>query len=281
MQSSLKKHRNEFVKVTINIAIPFLIVISFLEIEFESSDWIFPVMASLLVTGIGLIVPPTLARIHKQEPPGPAEICTASFSNGLVFPFPIIFALSPDSLGIAGIFQAIAIIMRNTVGLWISNVKISKNTIRDTLLFPPIWGIVLGLIFRISLNDNTKHNIAESSIIEIIFQVAIYATLMTLGFGLTKPNWEFKHPLYRVGITRFVISSIVAVALVSIFSLPKLIAIPIIVQMAAPPAVYNGLYAEKFGLNTELTSQVIVSLTFLALVILPFELLLLQIVFGN
>ncbi|MHA2251163.1 MAG: AEC family transporter, partial [Candidatus Kariarchaeaceae archaeon] len=228
-----------------------------------------------------LIVPPFLAKIHKQDPPDPAEICTASFSNGLNFPFPIIYALSPDSLGIAGIFQAIAIIMRNTVGLWVSGVKINRKAIQDTLLFPPMWGIIIGITFQIVIDENTKQNITDSGLINIIFQIAIYATLMTLGFGLANPNLDFKHPLYRVGVTRFVVSSIVAVFIVYTFSLPKLIAIPIIVQMAAPPAVYNGLYAEKFGLNTELTSQVIVGLTFIALVVLPIELLLLQIMFGN
>ncbi|MHA2030998.1 MAG: hypothetical protein ACW99Q_16590, partial [Candidatus Kariarchaeaceae archaeon] len=78
---------------------------------------------------------------------------------------------------------------------------------------------------------------------------------------------------------RYVASGVLALLLVYSFSLSEFIAIPIIVQMIAPPAVYNGLYAERFNLNTELTSQVIVSLTLIALLILPLELLALQLMF--
>ncbi|MHA2253918.1 MAG: hypothetical protein ACXAD7_26430, partial [Candidatus Kariarchaeaceae archaeon] len=48
IRSPLQKYRKEFVKITINVAIPFLIIISFLEIKFDSSDWIFPVIAGVL-----------------------------------------------------------------------------------------------------------------------------------------------------------------------------------------------------------------------------------------
>ena len=277
IHSPLKKYRKQFVYFTINVFTPFLIFISLIRIDLDS-NWIFPVVAALLVTIIGLIVPIYLARIHKQEKPEPAEICTASFSNALNFPYPVIFAFSPDSIGIAGIFLAIAIVLRNTVGLWVSGIELNKRTIKEIFSFPPIWGIIVGILLRFSTDIGNSRAVNSNSI-DLIFQIGIFATLMTIGFALKKPNWDYKHSLYRVGVSRFIVSAIVAFLLVILFSLPKLIAIPIIVQMMAPPAVYNGLYAEKFGLNTELTSQVIVGLTFIALLILPLELLIIQLMF--
>ncbi|MHA2251640.1 MAG: AEC family transporter [Candidatus Kariarchaeaceae archaeon] len=280
VHTPLEKYRKHFVFLTINTLTPLIIMISLLRIEtFQGADWIFPVIAALAVTALGLVIPPLLAKLRKQEKPEPAEICTASFSNALNFPFPVIYAMAKDSIGFAGIFLAIAIVLRNSVGLWVSGMKLTKKNIKDMILFPPIWGTAVGAIMRFT-TDIGSNSAIRSTPVEIFYQFGIFATVMTVGFSLQKPNLEYKHPMMRVGITRFLVSSIASIIIVTTFSLPKLIAIPIIVQMSAPPAVYNAIYAEKFGLNTELTSQIIVSLTLVALFLLPFELLLLQILFN-
>ncbi len=277
VKSPLRVYKSEFVKIATNVFLPFLILVSMLRIKADS-NWIFPVFAAIIVVIIGIIIPPLLAKLHGSDKPGPAEICTASFTNALNFPFPVIYALAPDALGIAGIFLAVINIARNTVGLWISGTKISKESIREIFSFVPFWAIIIGLILRFS-TEMHSNTVLESSAIDLFFQIGILVVLMTVGFGLQQPNFKFKVSVYRVGVTRFVVSSFMAVFLVAVFSLPELVAIPIIVQMIAPPAVYNGLYAERFGLNTELTSQVIIALTLVALVILPIELLLIQIMF--
>ncbi|MDH5402683.1 MAG: hypothetical protein OEY49_09345 [Candidatus Heimdallarchaeota archaeon] len=274
IKSPLQKYRKEFVNFTISVFTPFLIFISILKIE-DSSFWLFPLIAAILVTIIGLIFPTLLAKLFKQPKPDPAEICTASFSNGLNFPFPIIFAFSPDGLGAAGIFLIMAIIMRNTVGLWISGMKLNKQSLKTIILFVPIWGIILGIILRFLIPINTT-GFVNLSIIDMVFEIGIFASLMTIGFGLEKPKFEYKLQILRVGVTRFIISGLVAILFVNIFSLPAIIAIPILVQMMAPSAVYNGLYAEKFNLNTEMTSQIILALTLIALILLPIELFMLQ-----
>ena len=62
--------------------------------EFQNNEWLFPIIASLLVTVFGYYSPIFIAKIGKKEKPKPAELCTAAFSNALNFPFPIIFAPS-------------------------------------------------------------------------------------------------------------------------------------------------------------------------------------------
>jgi predicted permease len=277
MKTPLEKYRKQFVKTTINLLTPLIILISLLRIEIDN-DWVFPVLAAILVTLCGITIPRILAKIHHADKPEPAEICTASFSNALNFPFPVIFAMAPDSLGTAGIFLVVAIILRNTVGLWISGVGLSKGALKEILSFPPIWGIIIGLFLRFSTNTGSGEWI-NSQFVQVFFELGIFATVMTIGFSIRKPKLEYKFSIYRVAMTRYVASGVLALLLVYSFSLSEFIAIPIIVQMIAPPAVYNGLYAERFNLNTELTSQVIVSLTLIALLILPLELLALQLMF--
>ncbi|RMG33797.1 MAG: hypothetical protein D6732_11425 [Methanobacteriota archaeon] len=267
----LAKYRKQFVNLTINVFTPYLILVSMLKVDLTDA-WHFPVLAGLLVTGLGLTVPRLIAKLQDTEPPDPAEIATASFSNAVNFPIPIIYVLAPDGLGIAAIFIAVSIIMRNTVGFWISGYNLTKESLKEILRFPPIWGIILGIIINAAGNKNFVFMFASSLVGTILFDIGIYMTLMTVGFGLGSLKIGHKESVVRVGITRFIVSFLVGLIMAILLQLPSYIAIPLIIQMGAPPAVYNGLYAEKFNMDTELTSDVIVILTAVALLVLPLEL---------
>ncbi|OLS28728.1 MAG: hypothetical protein HeimC2_04580, partial [Candidatus Heimdallarchaeota archaeon LC_2] len=174
--SPLGKHKDSFVKLTINFFTPILIFVSIINIELKGFDWLFPVIGALLVTIIGVVTPKIIAKQSNQEPPTSAELCTSSFSNGLNFPYPIIFAFSPDALGAASIFLATAIILRNTVGLSISGISMKKENISEILTFPPIIAIILGII----VNPLISIENSESDVVWGIFQIGIIATLMTV-----------------------------------------------------------------------------------------------------
>ena len=267
----LAQYRKQFVNATINIFTPYLILASMLNVDMTEA-WIFPVSAGLLVTGLGIVVPKLLAKFQGRPAPDPAEIATAAFSNAVNFPLPIIYVLAPDGLGVAAIFIAVSIIMRNTVGFWISGYRMTKESIKQIILFPPIWGIVFGILINAIGNENIVIGFSNSPLGAFLFELGIYMTLMTVGFGLSSLRLGYKESIIRVGFTRFVVSFLVGLTVAVTFAMPPHFAIPLIIQMGAPPAVYNGLYAEKFGMNTELTSDVIITLTAVALIVLPLEL---------
>jgi len=272
--SPLKKYRELFVKITINVFTPILIFISILQVE-RSNEAIFPIFASLLVTFGGIALVKLLS--FGRETPKPSEVCTAAFPNALNFPFPLIFALSPDSLGAAGIFLVVQIILRNTVGLWISGVKVSKSNISEILRFPPIWSVLIGLIGRISLQSSIRITLSTQNFwIDLIVEIGIFATLMTLGFGIQKPSIDHINSYLRVGSTRFILTPLILLALLFPFEVPSVILVAMIIQTMAPPAVHNGIYAERFHLDTNLTSNTTLVLTMLALLIIPLEFYLLD-----
>jgi malate permease and related proteins len=272
--SPLKAYRVQFIKFTMNILTPYLVFISILRLDFDSFVLI-PIIISVLVTLIGIAIPAILVRFSKDERVDPAETCLAAFPNALNFPFPLIYAISPDLLGIAGIFLVTQIVLRNTIGLHISGFKFTKTNLIEILKFSPLYGILLGLLIRI-IGFTPSSEFLAIPYIDIPFQIGIYATIMTLGFSLRKPNLIYFNSFYRVGISRFVISPILLLILGILFLFPAFILIPLIIQSAAPPAVYNGLYAERFGLDTELTTNVTVMLTLVALLLLPFEIFLID-----
>lgn len=276
IRSPLQKYRAPFVKLTINIFTPILIISSLINLNTDEYVLV-PIFAAISVSLIGYLIPLGMGKLQNEQPSG-AELCTASFPNALNFPFPIIYAFAPDMLGIAGIYLAVQIILRNTFGFYISGVKMSKQQVIDILKFPPVLGIFLGFALQAvpSAQITTQH-----PIIKVLFEVGIYMTLMTVGFSIKKPSIEFKNPLLRVGISRFVIAPLIFISTYFILKFPLMVFIPLIIQSAAPPAVYNSLYAERFGLDTKLTSQVILVLTFVALIILPFEIVTIDLLLGN
>ena len=275
--SPLRKYKKGFVDVTMNILTPILIFVSILQVE-GSSEAIFPALASVFVTLAGIFLPKIMAR---GRPVKPAELCTAAFPNALNFPFPLIFALSPSSLGAAGIFLVVQIILRNTIGLWISGVAFTHSNLRDIAKFPPIWSVALGIIARISMGKQIRVSLstANNAIVYWMVEIGIFATLMTLGFGIHRPNIDHLIPYIRVGLTRFVITPVLFFALLLPFRISAVVMVAMIVQVMAPPAVYNGIYAEKFDLDTNLTSNTIVLLTLLALILVPVEFFLLEFYF--
>jgi len=274
IKSPLKKFKREFIWITINIFTPFLIFISFLSIELDSAV-LYPIFGAILVTIIGVTAPKYLVKLGMGDEATPAEISTATFPNALNFPFPIIYAFAPGGLGIASIFLGLSTIARNTVGFWIAGTGLDRDSLKKVAMFPPIWGIILGIIVRFT-SPNFSTNFADIGWINVLFQIGIFATIMTVGFGLKLPHLENFYPIFRTGLVRFVIMGLIGFITVIVFQPSIIIAIPFIVQLMAPPAVYNGLYAEILGLDTELTSQIIVTLTLVALLLLPFQIILIQ-----
>lgn len=281
VQTPLRKYQKGFSQFTINWITP---IIGFLAIIMSTLDeeWFIPILAVILVTVIGLFAPRMMANAFKHEEPDPAEICTATFPNCLNFPYPVIFAyVGTEGLGAASIFLIGILVTRNSVGMWVSGVPFRKEALKEMLLFPPILGVGSGLICRVSLNPGAIATIGDNVVSDVIMQAGIFASLMTVGFHLKRPSSRYKLPIARVTLTRLLVCSIVACLLVIPLGISRLTAVPAIVQMMAPPAVMNGLYAERFELDTELTTQVIVATTLIALILLPFELLALELLFSG
>ncbi|MHA2504513.1 MAG: AEC family transporter [Candidatus Kariarchaeaceae archaeon] len=274
IKSPLQRFRKQFIDIAIYVLTPLLIYFSFLTID-SSQYLIYPIIGAILVTVIGVFLPGVLAKITNSNPPAPAEICTATFPNALNFPFPIIYAFAPTSLGLASLFLAITTIARNTVGFWIADSSMGRQSLILMARFPPIWAIILGIITRVGFPDQAMV-ISQQSFVDPILQIGIIATLMTVGFSLKIPKIEYKAPILRTSIVRFFVMGVLSFGIVIIFKVPFLVAIPLIVQSMAPPAVYNALYAEKLGLDIELTTQIIVALTVIALLLVPFEIALIQ-----
>ena len=120
--------------------------------------------------------------------------------------------------------------------------------------------------------------------LDILKTISTYGALILVGvsfqeLGQLHPRNFVSREVMQVGITRFFIIPIVALILFIVLPVTSIMAIPIMIQSMAPPAVSNILYGKFFYLDEAKISLLITSLTFFALIILPFELLMILFLF--
>ncbi|MFX1534788.1 MAG: AEC family transporter [Promethearchaeota archaeon] len=227
----------------------------------------------------------------------------STFPNALIYPFPIILALvGEEGLFSATLFLIMALVLRNSLGIMIGSQYSSdrhhislKKVVRKVLLFPPFLAMIVSFLFLVVVGPQDFSNVI---IVSWIKNIATFSALIMIGLTIRLPE-SSKNPNHNdsrlvnessivetrffeqltPAIGRFVICPVLALVLVFVFGFPGLLAIPLLIQAAAPPAVNNIIYSEFLGFDATTVSQSITILTVVALIILPLELLLISIFF--
>jgi predicted permease len=240
-------------------------------------------------------------RTTREEKPGEngALILCATFPNALLFPFPIILSVVGD-VGIyyAAIFVFIAMTLRNTFGVVLGiiydplknreeiekenkNMEIIKRNIINMLKFPPFLALIIGILIYLSSGPETINNIPGFDVFKTI---SLYGSLLLIGISFKElsqlhPKNLLSADVGKVSISRFLVAPITTLIFLIPFSTVSYIALPLLIQSMAPSAISNVLYAKYFNLDESKISLIVTFLTLLALVILPFELFVLLILF--
>ncbi len=288
-----------FTTIAIWILFPIIILSSFSEIEsFTSQSIIFVIFLTILIHIISYITIYLMSRNLAPSEIGARVLCS-TFPNALLFPFPIIIAMIGSSaLFTATIFVFVALVLRNTLGVYLGvyygskKVNTSSNPndsfkidvrkiIVDTFRFPPFIALILGFILY-SIYGHTI--ISTLPNIEFIKNLSLYGSLLIIGFSFEKieqllPRNLFSKDILEVSIPRFVISPLFAGIILLLVNAPPLVSVPLFIQSMAPPAVSNILYGQFFHFDAAKISQLITSLTLLALLILPLELVIILLLF--
>ncbi|MHA1225904.1 MAG: AEC family transporter [Candidatus Hodarchaeales archaeon] len=280
-----------FTKVAIWVFFPISIISSFGEVEsFSGEAVVFVVVFGLLIHFISFIAIYFMTKSVSPVLAG-AEVLCGTFPNALLFPFPIILAIIEESaLVYASIFVFIAMVIRNTFGVYLgvyygpNNLEEGhdgkkqlinwKKVFLDTLKFPPFLALIIGFFLH---NLYGPEAINSFPSIDVIKAIALYGSLLLIGFSFQnvdqlKPRNIFGKDILKVSVTRFIVAPIAGLVILLVMSVPRLMAVPLFLQAMAPPAVSNILYGHFFKLDVAKISQFITSLTLIALIILPFEL---------
>ena len=289
--------------ITIWFFFPVNIISSFASIESFVGEMI------IIVTVIAIIVHITsflsIHLISRNKPPEEvgARVLCSTFPNSLLYPFPIILAiLGPSALIYASIFVFIAMILRNSLGVLLGVMyapedvdtleseqkspftdlkKISFNLLK----FPPLLAVIAGFILHALVGPGAIGDFFALPGLNIVKPISLYGALILVGVSFREinqlhPKNLFSKEVLRVSSVRFLIAPLVILVFLVILQVHEpAVAITLIIQGMAPPAVINIMYGKFFNLKEDEISLLITSLTLLALVILPFELLILLVLF--
>lgn len=293
------EYKKKFTNLTVWILFPINIISSFADMEILQLEiFIFVVFISLIVHGTGYISIRLLSRDQPLEETGSIAICS-TFPNALLYPFPIILAiLGTPGLVYATLFVFIAMVLRNTFGILIgywhnpgkqTEIQSGENSfsidfrkiILDTFKFPPFLAVMAGFFIAL-FNGSLIIKMVPG--LDIIKNISLYGALLLVGISFNTPSQFhpkilFSKETMQVAISRFLVVPLITLILFFTLQTASPIAIAIMIQAMAPPAVSNIIYGKFFNFSNSKISVLITSLTFIGLLLLPFELLILLILF--
>ncbi|MFX1284118.1 MAG: AEC family transporter [Promethearchaeota archaeon] len=297
------KYGDWITTITIWFFFPVNIISSFASIESFVGEMIIIVIVIAVIVHIASFI--TIHFISRSKPPEEvgARVLCSTFPNSLLFPFPIILAILGESALIyASIFVFIAMILRNSLGVLLGILynPISANTLNNNqnmplmdikkiminlLKFPPLLAVIAGFCLHTLIGPEPIGDFFALPGLNIIKPISLYGALILVGISFRDldqlhPRNLFSKDVFRVSFVRFLIAPLVILVFLIILQVREpAIAITLLIQGMAPPAVINIMYGKFFHLKEDEISLLITSLTVLALLLLPLELFILLILF--
>ena len=259
-------------RVIIYIALPILLFTETMKIQLDSS----------VIGEIGLLslVYLTLIFIASYIPTRRFEIrekgtiiFNTMFYNGIFLPFPLILAFYGD-LSVAIIIGVPLMIIRSTLGTFLASYwghgRAGKKFLLRALMFPPLWGFILGVLARPIFAAVVPSQIFDW--LSTLGLLAIYLSMILAG--LVIPLSKDSLLIFRnrvpgiITLYRFVVSPILAIALIVLFNQVGLAKNSLLLNSFMPPGFTNTVIATSFGLDARATSQSIFLPTLLSLAII-------------
>ncbi len=288
------KYGDWFTKVTIWVFFPISIISSFAKVTTFSGEIVVQVVIVAIMVHLASYIAIRLIQKNQLKEETGAFVLCATFPNSIYFPFPIILAVAgTPALLYATIFLFMAMIMRNSlgaaIGIWhrpkttlsINNkhefpLKIDiKKFVFNMIKFPPFMALIIGFLFYWIYGPQTIEAIPG---LDIIKNFSLYGALILIGVSFNQlkqlsPKNVFSKKSFQVAVSRFLVAPSLALVLLVTWNAPAIVALPLLIQSMAPPAISVIFYGKFFHFSESDVSLLITSLTFLALLILPLELL--------
>ncbi|MHA1819639.1 MAG: AEC family transporter [Promethearchaeota archaeon] len=203
------------------------------------------------------------------------------FPNVMIYGIPIVLAVyNVDLLIIPIIFSIASLTMRGFFGNIIgekfgANINLSfKESLKRLLLFPPLIGIIISIIFLplksiLPVEYFAAFKSAISPIYSALGGIIIGSILSKLNFPKIKQNLR---NIGFVSVWRFGFSLIYFLSVIFFLKFPQeqtAIRTLLCIAVIGPPAVINVAFSNYFGLDDELAAISVATITLIALALLP------------
>jgi auxin efflux carrier (AEC) len=265
-------------KIVVNIAIPSLIFLAMYTADLSNMKPLIPITLICIVTGIlsGLIVYIFSSAKGYSKKTKWSLVGTSTLFNSGFLGYPVILGV----FGTEGLVRAVFYDMGSTLlflslGILFIIIFGGKYTsiIRRTLLFPPLWGIILGILANVL---NLDIGVIPLNVLKYFSGAAIPIIMISLGLSLEVGGLKnYLGAASLVSVVRLVISPIIAMLMVFILGLNGLESMVTVVEAGMPSAMLSLVLAASYDLDIKAAAACIFLSTVLSMITLPILILLL------
>jgi predicted permease len=249
-----------------NIATPCLIIATLTKLNVSTESFGQMAGAAALAILIFMLIGAAVLSLAKLSLHSflPAMMFANTGNMGLPL---ALFAFGEEGLALAIAFFAVNATTQFTVGALISSGTISGRRIVRT---PVIWAVALALVFMIT---GTKPPTFIANTLTLLGNIAIGLMLLALGVSLARLKvGSIKHTI-GLALFRLGMGFSVGYGLAYALDLEGAKRGVVILACSMPVAVFNYLFAQRYGRAAEEVASVIVTSTLISFATLPLLLL--------
>ena len=259
-------------KVVVNIAIPALIFLAMYGADLSNIKVLFPITLICIITGIlsGVIVYIFSRTRGYSKKTKWTLVGTSTLFNSGFLGYPVVLGI----YGATGLVRAVFYDMGSTIlflslgilFIFIFGGKYS-SIIKRTLLFPPLWGIILGVTANIM---HINPGFIPLDVLKYLSGAAIPIIMISLGLSLEVGGLtSYFEAATFVSVIRLIISPLIALVMVSIIGLGSLEGTVSVVEAGMPSAMLSLVLAASYDLDVKVAAACIFLSTVLSMITLP------------
>ncbi|MBQ2997009.1 MAG: AEC family transporter [Oscillospiraceae bacterium] len=251
--------------------IPAAMIVSFQGEFVTEKIWIFfaVIILTFVLHGIHYILAKLLIREKKAD-----RCCCLQFAavlpNSCFMGVPLM-AAAVGSIGVmyGSAYVAASIFLIWTLGVYMISGDRQKFSLRVAILNPGVLGVVFAMILYLT---QIKVPPVLFKALSSLASLNTPLPMMVIGYQLSKANIGtlFRHGGFWVStLLRLIILPLISLALVLLLPIPGEAAVAIVIASATPSAVVLGMFAVKYGKETDFAAGITATQTLISIITIP------------
>ena len=176
----------------------------------------------------------------------------------------VLMAFGEEGLALGMAFFFVSSVSQFTLGI-----SLASGHFQVSQLFrqPVVWAVVVVLLV---LNTDLKLPAWFDATAQILGGLTIPAMLLMLGTSLATLNLSALKQSLGISALRLILGFTMGLTAIAVFDLSGVLAGVVILQATMPAAVFNYVFAERFGGEHDKVAAVVLQSTLMSVLILPF-----------
>jgi auxin efflux carrier (AEC) len=259
-------------KIVVNIAIPSLIFLAMYGADLSNINTLLPITIICLITGVlsGIVVYLFARHRGYSEKKKWTVVGTSTLFNSGFLGYPVVLGV----YGSTGMVRAVFYDMGSTIlflclGILFIVIFGGKysSIIKRTVLFPPLWGIILGITVNL-LHLNLGQ--LPLDVLKYLSGAAIPIIMISLGLSLEVGGLrDYLDAATFVSTVRLIISPAIAFVLVTLLGFSYINGTVTVVEAGMPSAMLSLVLAASYDLDIKAAAACIFMSTVLSMITLP------------